>query len=313
MSLKHAYLILAHNNFEHLIKLTTFLKNQNSDVFIHIDGRVPNKEISEIKKKLFFAIFVPRIKVVWGSYSAVEAEMSLIKTAAKKNRYSYFHLMSNDTVPIQKVNEIQNFFDNHYPQNFIGFSVVQNKDSSFSVYHFEKNSNMAKKKYILSCYNRLRYSHFFNHYNIPRKFKWGAMEIENIIGGIFHQNKLQKNNLIFAKGSAWNSITDQFVKELIAQSEKYRKLLNRTGLADEYYMQLLAWNTKFQETIYNPEGNFSYIRLEDWKRGEGTGPHIWEKKEIDELLRIGKKSNKLFVRKANMEDGLIDLLIKEFI
>lgn len=64
---KHAYLIMAHNQPEHLKKLLCVLDNERNDIFIHIDKK------SSMNKKLFLDVcqkskvfFTNQINVYWG-------------------------------------------------------------------------------------------------------------------------------------------------------------------------------------------------------------------------------------------------------
>lgn len=69
---KHAYLIMAHNEFELLKRLIIQLDDTRNDIYIHIDKKV-NKEIfaklkEETKKLIRYSqlYFIPRTKITWG-------------------------------------------------------------------------------------------------------------------------------------------------------------------------------------------------------------------------------------------------------
>lgn len=67
---KHAYLILAHSQFNLLKKLMLLLDDERNDIYLHIDSKV--KDISVIKSEILPKIkyssinFVPRHNVNWG-------------------------------------------------------------------------------------------------------------------------------------------------------------------------------------------------------------------------------------------------------
>ena len=65
---KHAYLVMCHNNFNHLCKLLTELDDIRNDIYIHIDKKTSEYSKSSIEKsvKKSKLCFVKRISVEWG-------------------------------------------------------------------------------------------------------------------------------------------------------------------------------------------------------------------------------------------------------
>ena len=71
--MKHAFLILAHNEFELLRLLVARLDDSRNDIFIHFDKKVA--VLPEIKvKEAGLTILEDRKDVRWGGFSMVEAE-----------------------------------------------------------------------------------------------------------------------------------------------------------------------------------------------------------------------------------------------
>ena len=64
---KHAYLIIAHSQFEILNYLLRALDDERNDIYIHIDKKVEIPTICEIKTNVFF--LKDRLDVRWGDYS----------------------------------------------------------------------------------------------------------------------------------------------------------------------------------------------------------------------------------------------------
>ena len=70
--MKHAYLIIAHNNYDQLKKLIEMIDSDISDVYIHINKLMasPNeKEILKVAAKSKVE-FVSRVPVVWGGQAS---------------------------------------------------------------------------------------------------------------------------------------------------------------------------------------------------------------------------------------------------
>lgn len=65
---KHAYLIMAHNNFDILRRLCSCLDHERNDLYIHIDAKVKNfnEELIHTCVKKSSVYFTRRISVTWG-------------------------------------------------------------------------------------------------------------------------------------------------------------------------------------------------------------------------------------------------------
>ena len=149
---KHAYLIMAHNNFELLRVLVKLLDDKRNDIYIHVDKKAGdfNKDsiINDIKYSNVF--FVKRISVTWGGYSQIQNELNLLKEASK-NSYKYYHFLSGVDLPLKNQDYIHNFFDENNGKEFIHFCSQQfNLDGKdrYSVYHFLQDI-VGRKKGVL--------------------------------------------------------------------------------------------------------------------------------------------------------------------
>ena len=122
MGNKHAYLIMAHNEFDILKKLLALLDNPRNDIYVHIDRKVKNFDFDYYNKLIEKSKieFIERIEVEWGQFSQIECELSLLKNAVK-NEYSYYHLISGVDLPLKTQDEIHNFFDENQGLEFVHF------------------------------------------------------------------------------------------------------------------------------------------------------------------------------------------------
>ena len=69
---KHAYLIIAHHQFDLLKMLCQLIDHPSHDIFIHIDSKAEFKpEFLENATKYSPVIFTSRTNVVWGGYSQI--------------------------------------------------------------------------------------------------------------------------------------------------------------------------------------------------------------------------------------------------
>ena len=101
--MKHAYLIIAHNEYPVLRALLSMLDDERNDIFLHIDHRsmeLYEKIHSVQMQRANLHILSTRNKVYWGDLSQVETEYLLLETASAKEAYSYYHLLSGTDLPI---------------------------------------------------------------------------------------------------------------------------------------------------------------------------------------------------------------------
>lgn len=78
--MKHAYLVMAHGNFEQLQFLVDLLDCEQNDIFIHIDKKADFCGLT-LKTKYSNVKIFQAFKIYWGTYSQVECELFLLRQA----------------------------------------------------------------------------------------------------------------------------------------------------------------------------------------------------------------------------------------
>ena len=122
--MKHAYLILAHNEWRLLQTLIDCIDDERNDIYVHIDAKV--KELPELKAQ-HSGLFVlkERADVRWAGFSMIEAEYLLFENAFLNRPYSYYHLLSGVDLPLKSQSEIHVFFTDNAGKEFIGYSLTE--------------------------------------------------------------------------------------------------------------------------------------------------------------------------------------------
>ncbi|HJJ12935.1 MAG TPA: beta-1,6-N-acetylglucosaminyltransferase [Clostridiaceae bacterium] len=286
--MKHAYLILAHNNFYTLKVLLKLLDNENNDIYIHIDKKtrnVPKEEILSVVQKSNLHWVTP-IKTYWGHSSLVNAELKLIKTAILNGEYEYLHLISGVDLPLKKQSEIHKFFEDNKGKEFVGFSNLKN--------NYE---------------DRVKYYYWLQKYEKNSKIIAKLQEILTKFQKILKVNRLKNSNINIQKGCQWVSITGDFAKYIIKQEKWIQKFFANTNCSDELLMQTILINSPFAKNIYNKNDEYkSCLREIDWERGS---PYVWKKEDKDILL----SSNNIFARKfdENVDKEIMKIIMNNFI
>ena len=287
--MKHAYLIIAHNEYPVLRALLSMLDDERNDIFLHIDHRSMElyEKIHSVQMQLAnLHILSTRNKVYWGDLSQVETEYLLLETASAKEAYSYYHLLSGTDLPIQTQDYIHSFFQINAGKEFVEY--------------WSGNRHQKDLKRKISRY------YFFTKHLKRNNSKWHVItapchNLALIVQKMVHFNR--KQEVEFRKGSQWFSITHNFCLYLLEKKPFVLQRFRYTLCPDEIFVQTLLWNSSFKKNIYNIEdNNIGSMRLIDWNRGD---PYTWKIQDYTELVN----SNKLFARKfSSQEEELIKLI-----
>lgn len=267
--MKHAYLIMAHNEFTILEKLLKLLDNENNDIYLHIDKKVKNFDFNYFKKliKKSNLIFTKRLDVRWGSYKQIACEYLLFRTASQK-KYAYYHLLSGTDMPLTNQKTVHDFFDKNKGKEFVCFDNHQNISESaierVKYYHLFVNLARSKNKLLRKFFQVFH----FHSIKFQKKLKI---------------NRLKKVNYTFRKGANWVSVTDEFVKYLLSKEKEVKKIFKYSYCADELFVQTILYNSKFYKNVYSMK-NDDYLGIKryiDWKRGE---PYTFTIDDYDLLI-----------------------------
>ena len=252
--MKHAYLIIAHKADKTFYTLLHMLDYHDNSLFIHMD--VKNKkfrtcDMEYAKQSLQYAAvyFTERTDVMWGGYSQIRAELILLKKALQTDKFSYYHLVSGEDLPIQSHEYMNSFFIKNNGLEFI-------------------ESEPARKEGGFHDLDRVRYYHWFQEklgkenrkYSIRalRKAAFSAQKLFHI-----YRNK----NIVFMRGANWFSITDALAHYVVKQEDWIKKIFCYTFCADEMFLQTLVYHSPFQKNLFQKDGaKSSCMRCIDFQR-----------------------------------------------
>lgn len=259
---RHAYLILAHNNFGQLRKLVGLLDDPRNDIFIHIDAKAEfdSREWMDVCRHSSLKFIENRIKVNWGGVSIMRSELMLLKEATSTGKYDYYHLLSGMDLPIKDQDTIHAFFDSHSGTEFINYWKF--KKTTASRFHYWTLFPEGAGKF---------------HTNLANNILKG---LQMAVG--FKINR----DIDFKFASQWFSITDELARYVISKEEWLEKVFSRTNTCDEIFLATLVWDSPFRERLFVKEPveehivNESNMRFIDWTRGESIR-HPWTFRNYD--------------------------------
>ncbi|MBQ1712417.1 MAG: hypothetical protein II024_04235 [Firmicutes bacterium] len=291
---RHAFLIMAHTQKELLARLLKRLDNERVDIYLHLDRKSPlsAEDLPELMHSNLF--LTRRIRVSWGSFSTIKAEMILLQHACKNGRYSYYHYISGQDYPLCGTEEILRSYDETPEVNYISY----------------KDDETASHLDRLALW-------------YPFQEKVGRD------GGLLYYvqralNKAQSLLKLFRKipeevgfGSAFFDITGDFACWIVNNWPVWEKKYRSTFCADEMYFQTLFRIYQKEKNIPGSalcdmdcedhgtinKAEIAIKRAIDWKRGN---PYVWTCEDFDLLISSGC----LFARKMDeiKSSELLDLL-----
>ncbi len=285
--MKHAYLIMAHNEPYILERLLKLIDDKRNDIYLHIDKKWRDFDFEYFKKIVHKSnlYFTDRLDVRWGTYRQIECELLLFEMAHNNGGYSYYHLLSGIDMPLVNQDVIHDYFDKNNGKEFI-----------CSDYH---------NKALPDTIDRIKYFHLFvsnmrnNNLIIKVIFKI-FHKIFLIFQKIFHVNRLKKVPLTIRKGANWVSVTEVVVDYILSKKKMIRKVFSYSVCADEVFLQTIIYNSDLYDKLigYKNDDNFAIKRYIDWKRGK---PYTFKSEDFNDLINSGCFFARKFSTKVDKE------------
>lgn len=271
--MKIAYIILAYQYPEQLLRLVNSLSTPDTVFFIHIDKKV---DIEIFKKTLRKSIsknitFVKREQSNWGGCGCVKATLNCIKEAINQEGIGYLYFLSGQDYPIKSNRYLSEFTRKNKDKIYIDFSKLPKKDWRFGgmdriqYYHLDR---FKDKRMALIAHEAIL---LFRSILPKRKFP-GYLKP---YGGDFYFSLP-----IYAA---------KFVMKFLNQHPDYLRFHKYTWIPEEIFFHTILLNgkdKKIKDNIIND--NLRYI---DWSRP--PYPSILVIDDFDKII----SSKKLFARK----------------
>ena len=265
--MKHAYLIIAHNEFEVLQLLVSALDDVQNDFFIHFDKKV--RKLPQLfcqHSRLF--VLENRVDVRWGSVSQIKCEMLLFEEARQMGSYDYYHMISGTHLPLKSVAELDLFF-----QDMKGYCVLTG---------FVKDTEYQETLKIH------RINLFLRHYASPRpwlsrvsQFVWkSCIALQRVLHVQVNRGES------FYKASNWLSLTEEAVDMLLLRKKAILRKYRYTLCGDEFFVPSELMNSPLKDMIKNDD----CLLKQEMQR---ANPRVYSLSEWDGL----KKTAYLFARK----------------
>lgn len=285
---KHAYLIMAHNQWECLFELLKALDDPRNDIFLHMDKKASSPPRRDILDHVSAAklYFTKPFNIVWGGTQMMRCTLNMLEEAAGQGeRYDYYHFLSGVDYPLRSQDAIHAYFSSCGEQQFVAYDWNGIQTGAFL--------------------DRMRFYHLFaNRLGKPggmSAYTRGLSKLEYLLLGI--QRKLRVDRIRgydFYKGSSWFSITHAAALAIIAEKKRIVRRYCFTLAPDECWLQIFMKESVFSGKI--ADSNLRYIK---WVQGKAS-PEILTRDDYEDMVNSGK----LFARKFdwNIDHEIISKL-----
>ncbi|MHC0061899.1 beta-1,6-N-acetylglucosaminyltransferase [Nostoc sp. UIC 10890] len=293
-----AYIILAHNHTEQLVRLIHKLNVNNISFFIHIDKNADTKTYYHLFthfKDFPNVLFIKRYNSKWGSFNAVIATLEGIKSIVETGTYfDYIIHLSGQDYLIKSNTEICKFLQENKGREFIEYFPL------------------PCSKWREGGLRRIEYWHIHwndDYFCFPEKREFKSAIASSLYSFLSlllpNKRKFPKDFALYG-GSAFWCLTGEcvnYINDFVQHNPKFVNRFNYTLMADELFYQILILNSPFKDKIVN--NNMRYI---DWGDVNAYHPRILEKKDFEKI----RQSEKLFARKfdASKDSDILDMIDK---
>lgn len=239
MIVKIAYLVLAHDNPAHLVRLTRALSSATSSVFVHIDQKSNIVDFAPAKSEKVHLID-DRVPVYWGDFSQVEAILGLLKTALSAPvRFDYFVLLSGTDYPLRSALYVNSYFERYAGQEFINVAPMGSPPgkpiSRITIYRARPFDPLAVR--------------------LPVKLA-RILKIP-----LWRRYRSVFGNLIPYGGCTWWALSRpacEYIRSFVDREARIVEFFKHTRCPDEMFFQTILGNSPFKSKVRR---NFTYA---DW-------------------------------------------------
>jgi len=235
--MKHAYLIMAHNEVKILELLLRKLDHPDNTLYLHCDTKFDccTDSLRAVVKHSDLRL-IKRRDVQWGKYSQIRCELELLKEAIK-GEHDYYHLITGVCLPLKSNEEIDAFFEEHKGTEFISYDKHANETRNFTQ-RFDKwyfRLNVAKSGPLRETLTRVC--------NVP------LAVLEKAANTLAGNRSRKYPELTFMKGSSYFDITHGLAAYIVEKEPEIKKIFCFSNCCDEVFLHTFAYHSPFAKNL----------------------------------------------------------------
>ena len=283
--MKIAFLISAHTDPQHLLRLTEQLP-EDSEMFVHIDLKSDLQAFTSLIHSPRVHFIKRRFDVMWGSMQQMWFQKALVEEAlAFGTPFDYLFTLSGLDYPVWSNRQIMDFLEAHRGQEFI---------QGISMEHQEGQNARQYQQY------RFLNNHTWRYGTLKSKFRVALRKVSYALG-IRKKLYLTVDGQHYAlyKGADWWGITSElatYCLQFMDSHPRFMHYFETSFCPSETVWQTIAFHSPFAQRCILSEGTFT--RLEDYTPltyiEYGKEIKVLTEADYDRILASGK----MFCRKT---------------
>ncbi len=295
MSLKIAYLVLAHKDPDHIARLCNKITiNTDNYAFVHVDAKIDISSFIKVAKGNDHIRFVDdRISVNWGGFNSIEATISLFKSARSFGDFDYYQILQGLDYPIRSNNEIDSYFQKNNGKEIIRAINDTNARSIMDLYRYVLSwnfDNLNLRNKIVHKFNVVQLKIFKHLFPVKKPYLWVDGEKYDIFRGWAHFAITQ------------NAV--DYILEFNKTHAEFNEYFRYVFSSDESYFHTIIYNSKFKKNVIDgkpvEECNRNFYSYLNNTYFEYPNHRVVVFKNIDDYEKL-YNTGYLFFRKATSE------------
>lgn len=268
--MKHAYLITAYDNFDHLKALIDMIDCPDVYIYVYIDAKVAVPDFLGRIETANEMTVLHEMRVEWGDQSQIITELDLFESALKNADVEWFHLISGTDFPLKPISQINSFYEQAVDVDCFMESepIPAHLSDRVALYHFHVRRDSGLN-------SMLRY--------VIRK----SLALQCRLG----VNRKPPRDLPFRYGSNWVDFRRKAVEALLDRRDEIINATRYTSIANEVYKQTFLQDAGLRIV----DDNLRYI---DWSQRRPSPKSLL----VDDYESV-IESGKLFARKFDVPES----------
>jgi hypothetical protein len=251
--MRTCYLILAHENPRHVLRLANRVATANSDAIVHVDAKSRSHPFSGLADIRGVTLTHERLPVYWGDFSQIEAILTLLRESVRRNEYGRHVLLSGSDYPVQPMEYVADFFDGNRSSEFINCVQMPSVEAGkpltrLSTYRHRDTDSKAHR--------RMR--------------RW---LVRSRILPAERDPTVGLRGLVPYGGSTWWALTQaaaEYVLGFVATQRRVVRFFRNTVCPDEALFQTILGNSPFRGAFQRS------LTFADWSAGGDSPAYITE-------------------------------------
>jgi hypothetical protein len=242
---RHAYLILAHEQAPSVRRLVEALQHATARFYIHVDATSQEDFERQLSDRPDVH-FLPRTRVHWKGFSLVQATLNLMRRA-QQDGFDYYTLISGCDYPIKSNDEIMRVLEASREQ-YLTFWRLEDRPSWQHKVQYHYPTDLIPMRH--------------SHRSLLRWAFWGSFRR---LRYLFPKRTFPRDLVPFG-GSQWWSLTGPCVDYILDFVDARRDVVDffrTTESPDELFFHTIVLNSPFASTVHGAD------EYEEWRRRIG--------------------------------------------